>query len=144
MKKIVVIAAVAVLAWHGYQQGWLEKAWAQQQKSSPYSLTTVAERPIPRSDLFELWREVADRQCEDAKDKHNMTPAACRKAVDEKHAACASSAGLDAPALIGTQALSKSLARKYLQCVTPYFYCNGVEVRTEDEARRHCGGSTAE
>lgn len=137
MRKVLAIAAIAVLAWYGHQHGWLEKAWAQQRPA--YSLAKVAENPIPQGDFFALWREVADRQCDDAKDKHNITPLACRQSIDKKHAACERAAGLDAPKVIGDPVLSKSLARKYLQCVTPYYFCNGVEVRTEDEVRQRCG-----
>jgi hypothetical protein len=68
-----------------------------------------------------------------------MTPAACLKSIEAKHAACERSAGLDAPQIVGDVATTRSLGRKYLQCVTPYFYCNGVEVRTKDEVRQHCG-----
>lgn len=139
MKKILAIVAIGLLAWYGHQHGWLDKALAQQQPR--YSLSTVAENPVPRSDFFELWRGVADQGCDNAKEKHNMAPQACRESIGQKHAACASLAGVDAPQLIGDKALTKSLGRKYLDCVTPHFYCNGVEVRTEDEARLHCSST---
>lgn len=105
---------------------------------SRYSLDTVEEHPIPKRVFFELWKDVAMQQCTSAKEKNNLTPEQCRGKVSERHTDCERSATADGPEIISDKGISKELGRKYLTCVTPYFFCNGVEVKTEDEARKRC------
>lgn len=73
-----------------------------------------------------------------AKEKNNLTPEQCREKVTERHTDCERLATTEVPEKISDKATSKELGRKYLTCGTPYFFCNGVEVSTEDEARKHC------
>lgn len=42
------------------------------------------------------------------------------------------------PALITTRAESRSIGRNLLYCATPYYFCNGVEVKTEAEVLAKC------
>jgi hypothetical protein len=103
-----------------------------------YSLATVAENPIPRDTFFALWTEQAKKACPDARSKYNLSPAECEEKISEKAVTCSSSLAPNAPAEISSLDVSRRLGQQYLECITPYFFCNGVEVRSEEEARRRC------
>ncbi len=106
--------------------------------TTQYELSRVEESPIPKAALFQLWKDVALQQCANAKEKHNLTPSQCREKVEERHTNCASSAAVSAPPSIAEKGLAKQLGKQYLACATPYYFCNGVEVRSEEAARRSC------
>lgn len=103
-----------------------------------YSLATVAENPIPKEAFFALWTQQALKACPDARNKYNLSPAECETKISEKAVACTSDLSPNAPAEIGTVEVSRRLGKQYLECVTPYFFCNGVEVKSEEEARQRC------
>lgn len=103
-----------------------------------YELSRVEQKPVPRFILFKLWHDVALKECAQAQKRHNLTPDECRAKVNERHAACEASAAGGAPETIDSKVVSKRLGRAYLQCVTPYYFCKGVEVHNEQEAREHC------
>lgn len=103
-----------------------------------YDLSKVEERPIPKDVFFQLWKNVALQKCADAEKNHNLTPDQCRQKIEERHSNCARSAVTSAPQLIAEKAVAKQLGKQYLDCATPYFFCKGVEVRTEEEARQYC------
>ncbi|MBB6563880.1 hypothetical protein HNP48_006606 [Acidovorax soli] len=103
-----------------------------------YSLKAVEANPIPKQQHFDLWREVALQQCDDAPSRHNITRAQCASLVKERSDTCAAQQSGSAPQLIRTTAVAKDVGRKYLQCVTPHYFCKGIEVRTEAEARAQC------
>ncbi len=42
------------------------------------------------------------------------------------------------PEIIDKKSVVKQIGRKYLRCALPYYFCNGIEVRTEEEARKIC------
>lgn len=108
------------------------------QAQPEYSLKAVEANPIPKQQHFDLWREVALQQCEDAPSRHNITRAQCASLVKERSGTCAAQQSGSAPELIRTTAVAKDVGRKYLQCVTPHYFCKGVEVRTEADARAQC------
>lgn len=135
MKIFLVLCLFAAGAYFGYQKYASEAGSAD---ASHYDLAKVEEHPIPRDVLFQLWKALALQRCVNAEKDHNLTSQQCRALVEERHPDCARSAAKDAPALIAEKSLSKQLGRRYLDCATPYFFCKGVEVRSEEEARRHC------
>lgn len=106
--------------------------------TASYDLARVDENPIPRFILFKLWHDVALKECAQAQKRHNLMPDECRAKVNERHAACEASAAAGAPETIDSKVVSKRLGRAYLQCVTPYYFCKGVEVRNDQEARQYC------
>jgi hypothetical protein len=105
---------------------------------APYSLRTVDTNPIPKDEHFLLWEVVAFDQCKASAERHNLTTDACMRHVSARANACAAKFAAGAPAMIASRAASKDLGRKYLDCMTPYFYCNGVEVKTEAEIKAKC------
>jgi hypothetical protein len=106
--------------------------------SAPYSLKTVDTNPIPKDEHFLLWEVVAFNQCKASAERHNLTSDACMRHVSARANACAAKFAPGAPAMIASRAASKDLGRKYLDCMTPYYYCNGVEVKTEEEIKAKC------
>lgn len=135
MKNILVICLIIAAAYFGYTK-FLSGTTGPD--ASQFDLAKVEGRPIPKEVLFQLWKEVGLQRCADADKNHNLTPNQCRGKVSERHPSCAQSAAASAPAIVGETALAKRLGRQYLECVTPYYFCSGVEVRSEEEARRYC------
>jgi hypothetical protein len=111
---------------------------AQGVPDAGYSLKTVETRPLPRDEHLWLWREVALKQCADARKRFNLAPDQCLQAVAAKADACTVKLAPEIPALVGTTAAAKDVGRKYLQCATPYYFCKGVEVKTEAEVLAQC------
>ena len=112
-------------------------------QTTHYSLRTPEHLPIPKKDFFALWREVALRDCEDARQKKNLSPEQCREKVQQRSAVCAAKAGIEAPDYISSKIVSRELGREYLDCVTPYYFCKGVEVKTLEEVRQICGADAS-
>ncbi|MDQ3175795.1 MAG: hypothetical protein M3Q91_19135, partial [Acidobacteriota bacterium] len=60
----------------------------------------------------------------------------CKDVVEKKIATC--QVTVHVPELMPDWAAYRPAARAYLDCVEPHFFCNGIEVRTEGEARDTC------
>ena len=130
MKKLL-IAALFIGGGYYYYTHYYSKA-------GNYSLTEVEQKPIPKQHFYKLWNETVLQACADAKSRHNLTPEECREKVKAKFSACEANVLPTTPEKIDNKNQAKSLGKTYLTCVTPYFYCNGIEVKTEEEARQHC------
>lgn len=111
---------------------------AQGVPQSGYSLKTAQARPIPRDEHLQLWREVALKQCDDARKRFNLAPDQCLRVVAARADACTTRLAPETPAVVGTTAAAKDVGRKYLQCATPYYFCKGLEVKTEAEVLAQC------
>jgi hypothetical protein len=135
MKKIIIFIVIVIAGLAAYKKFFSSTAVVD---TSRFSLAKVEEKPVPKTVLFKLWKEVALQLCSDAAKNHNLTPEQCQEKVSERHSACERTSIAKAPELIGEQALSKRLGREYLECVTPYYFCKGIEVRSEEEAQKHC------
>jgi hypothetical protein len=109
-----------------------------QQAKTLYSLKTVEANPIPKEEHFLLWRDVALKQCTDAKTRFNITKEECLVVIGQRADACASKLSSSSPQVVNTTAAARDIGRKYLNCATPYYFCKGVEVKTEEEARAKC------
>ena len=135
MKKILVLMALGVLGYFIYSK---YLPGGNNVSTESYSLKTAAEKPIPRDAFFALWTQAALSKYADAPDNYNLSTPECHEKINEKARVCTADAIKSAPREIDSLQLVKDLGRPYLQCVTPYFYCNGVEVKTEEEVRRLC------
>lgn len=135
MKKVIFLLVIVIVGLAVYKKIFSRTA---EMDTSRFQLAKVEEQPVPRTVLFKLWKEVGLQHCSDAVKNHNLTPEQCQEKVSERHSDCERTSIAKAPEFIGEQALSKRLGRQYLECVTPYFFCKGIEVRSEDEARKHC------
>jgi hypothetical protein len=122
-------AMVAIALW-----GALPVAHAQ----APYSLKTVESNPVPRAEMLNLWREVALQRCADARKQFNLSREECLQEVGERADACAVSQSSSIPAVVASTQVARDIGRKYLHCALPFYYCKGVEVKTEKEAREQC------
>lgn len=135
MKNVLIVVVVVALGYFLYGKF---AGGSQESASRSYSLATVAERPIPKDAFFALWTQQALATCADAQGRYNLSPAECEDKVKSKSPSCSTELSPNTPAHIDTVALARSLGRQYLHCVSPYYYCNGVEVKSEEDARRHC------
>lgn len=109
-----------------------------EQTKLPYSIKTVEVNPIPKEEHFLLWREVALMQCTEAQTRYNLTKDECLIIVSQRAEACASKLRSSVPPIINTRVAARDIGRKYLDCAIPYFFCKGVEVKTEEEVRAKC------
>ncbi|PTT88584.1 hypothetical protein DBR42_09465 [Pelomonas sp. HMWF004] len=135
MNRLIAIALVLGAAYFAYTRYF---ANPQTTNTSSYSLASVAERPIPKEEFFSLWTDVALKRCDDARANHNLTPEECRGKVKQRRVSCEPDASRGAPDKVGDAMLAKQLGRQYLGCVTPHYFCKGVEVKSEEAAREKC------
>jgi hypothetical protein len=91
-----------------------------------YSLNTVDAKPIPKWEFFTLWNGSIVDTCSAAAKSLGMATQTCRTAIADKHLECYQYVGAAAPATVSTTELAHDLSRKYLQCVTPYQYCQAM------------------
>ncbi len=103
-----------------------------------YDLRTIEKRPIPKVELFKLWHGVALKQCVNAPKDKNLSEEKCRELIETRGRECQKTMESDFPEVIDNQTVSKEVGRQYLSCALPYYFCGGVEVHNEQEAREHC------
>ena len=108
------------------------------QGGEPYSLKTVEKNPIPRKEFFLLWKGVALGMCEQAYHYTNLPTPDCIKLVIERSGSCMKKFERQTPAIITDKKTSKRIARLYLDCAVPGVFCNGVEVKDEEQFNNHC------
>jgi hypothetical protein len=106
--------------------------------SASYNIKTVESNPIPRKAHFALWREVALAACGDSKKRFNLGQSECLEVISRRSETCIAKYESQAPAIIRTKAESRSIGRNFMYCATPYYFCNGVEVKTEAEVLAKC------
>ncbi|MBB5205111.1 hypothetical protein HNQ51_002430 [Inhella inkyongensis] len=132
MNKIFTLLVFCAIAYYGY------KPAIEHFDRARYSLSTVETKPFPKRAAFTLLRDTALRTCADAQKNHNVSPDKCEEIVKGRHAECVTTLNAGTPGVISQKTELKALGRTYLQCVTPYYFCKGVEIRTENEAQSHC------
>ena len=130
MHRAILCLPVLAVALVGLSVG----AWAQ----APYSLKTLEVQPIPRAEILQLWREVALQQCADARKRFNLSREECLQEIAKRADACMVAQAPSTPAMVSSMAVSKDVGRKYLHCAVPFYFCKGMEVKTEKEAREQC------
>jgi hypothetical protein len=111
---------------------------ANAEAQAKYSLKTVEANPIPKVKHFQLWKEVALKACSESRTRFNLAESECLAVIAKRAESCGAQLSSQSPALISTTAVARDVGRKFMHCVTPFYYCNGVEVRTEEEARAKC------
>ena len=131
MKNLLILLVLVAAGYLGYTRYY-------EGKQGGYDLRSVEQRPIPQEQFYPLWVQVAQKACDDSHAKHNLTREKCREIVTQRGQSCAEDMNPKTPEVIETATLAKQLGREFMECVTPYYFCKGVEVRTEEEARRHC------
>lgn len=126
--SVLLVAAAGLLSYAN------EGAQAQ----ATYSLKAVEANPIPKTEHFLLWKEVALKACSESKTRFNLAESECMSVIAKRADSCASQLSNQSPALISTTAIARDVGRKYLHCATPFYFCNGAEVKTEEEVRAKC------
>lgn len=132
MKPISLVILLATTT------GLLSLATGNVEAQATYSLKAVEANPIPKAEYFQLWKEVALKACSESKTRFNLAESECLTVIGKRAENCASQLGAQSPAIIATTAVSRDVGPKFLHYATPYFFCNGVEVKTADEARVNC------
>ncbi|QWP77662.1 hypothetical protein J5226_04420 [Lysobacter sp. K5869] len=129
MQRLLLLIALAAIAAFAYLHWFAVPA-------PRYRLADIDRQPIPRAEFFALWREAAEGLCErNVAGTGRLAPADCRAYVAQAHARCVDAR---APAMIAGQAEGWRWAAPYLDCVAPAPVCRGVDVRTLEDALRHC------
>lgn len=132
MQRLLLSIALAAAAVFAYLYWFAEP-------SPQYRIVDIDRQPIPRAEFFALWRETAYGLCDSGRGgSQALGPADCRRYVSQAHDRCVAGAGAGAPAMVAGKDESRRWARPYLDCVLPAPTCNGVEVRTLEQALRHC------
>ena len=108
------------------------------QGGEPYSLKTIESNPIPRKEFFLLWKNVALEMCEREYHYTNLSTPDCKKLMLERSGSCIKKIEHQTPAMIADKKTTRRLARLYLYCAFPGVFCNGVEVKDEEQSRNHC------
>lgn len=132
MKPILLMVLLATTA------SGLSFATGNLETQATYSLKAVEANPIPKAEHFQLWKEVALKACSESKKRFNLAESECLTVIATRAESCASQLSNQSPALISTTAVARDIGRKYMHCATPFYFCNGVEVKTEEEARAKC------
>ncbi len=124
-----LFAAAAVL---------LSLAPVDAEAQATYSLKAVETNPIPKEEHFRLWKEVALKACSESRTRFNLGESECVAVIGRRADSCALQLSNQSPSLISTTAVARDVGRKYLHCATPFYFCNGVEVKSEAEVRAKC------
>lgn len=113
---------------------------SSQEKSTgtTYSLKTVESNPIPKKEHFALWKNVALKACNDARKRFNLSQTECLSLISKRSDTCIAKYEKQGSPKVYTSAESKSIGRNFMHCATPYYFCNGVEVKTEAEVIAKC------
>lgn len=119
-------AAVAATSLAAYV--WAVASIADHQRS-PYSLDKLATAPIPKWEFFSLWNEAIAGSCPTVAKPLGIDAGACRTAIVDKRMECYQHVAKFAPEQVSSADLARDLSRKYLQCVTPYQYCQAISGR---------------
>lgn len=132
MKPVSIVLVLAATA------GLLLSAAGNVEAQATYNLKAVEANPIPKSEHFQLWKDVALKACTESRKRFNLAESECLTVIATRADSCAAQLGNQSPALITTTAVARDIGRKYVHCATPFYFCNGVEVRTEEEVRATC------
>lgn len=134
MKNIILLIALSAATYYAYNNYYLDSA----SEVSQHSLSDIQNNPIPKDSLFDLWHVTALKMCNGATESFNITQSQCLTKIESKKESCKVSEGRSAPAVIESEYEAKKLGKAYLLCAVPGYHCNGIEVKSEEEARRYC------
>ena len=126
LSRYLTIAVVAVISLAAYV--WAVSSMAAHQRE-PYSLDSLDKTPIPKWEFFSLWNDSIASSCNTVAKQLGMDAGACRTAIVSKRMECYQHVGELAPAQVASADMAQDLSRKYLQCVTPYQYCQALSGR---------------
>jgi hypothetical protein len=107
-------------------------------QSSSYDLKSIDKKPIPKKYFYPLWDQIALKICAEDPKRYNLTEVECQKVIKNKIKSCQPVSLKNAPDLIDNKETARNLGREYLSCITPYYFCNGIEVRTKEEVNESC------
>ena len=127
LARYLSIAVVAIVSLAAYV--WAVSSMAAHQRT-PYSLDTLVDAPIPKWEFFSLWNDSIASSCNTVAKQLGMDTTSCRTAIVGKRMECYQHIGASAPNRVADYAVAQDLSRKYMQCVTPYQYCQALSGRS--------------
>lgn len=103
-----------------------------------YSISDVANNPVPANDYVQLWEHKAIELCElNAKD-YNIDIKKCPTYISQKFPQCRTKLPSNLPDVIDSKELGKQVIGRYFQCISAWPHCNGREITTESDLRKYC------
>ena len=137
MEKVGKLGLVVVLlaGYIGYNHLYANR---HQLDEGGYSLQSMDEKPIPRAYLFNILHNHAINACSDVPAEFHLSKEQCLKVIDERQTECAKRFWTELPETVASPLLVKAIGDRYIRCVKPALVCNGVEVRSPDEAMAQC------
>ena len=87
-----------------------------------------AKYPMTRSEFFERINSKLVASCDASRVEYNLSRDKCLQLIAQRTTSCAESVSI--AITIVDKAQFKTYGRAYLDCAKPYFFCNGVEVKT--------------
>lgn len=87
-----------------------------------------AAYPMTRSEFLERINSRLIASCDASREEYNLGRDKCLQLVAQRTTSCAKSVSI-ASAIVD-RAQFKTYGRAYLACAKPYFFCNGIEVKT--------------
>lgn len=123
LSRYLLTAVIAVISLAAYV--WTVSSVAAHQRE-PYSLERLDKTPIPKWEFFSLWNDSIASSCNMVAKQLGMDAGACRTAIADKRMECYQHVGSLAPTHVSSTGIAHDLSRKYLQCVTPYQYCQAI------------------
>lgn len=103
--------------------------------SSPPNFGPAAY-PMTRSEFFERINSRLIASCDASREEYNLDRDKCLQLIARRTTSCAKSVSI-ASAIVD-KAQFKTCGRAYLACAKPYFFCNGIEVKTRGATIGHC------
>jgi hypothetical protein len=95
-----------------------------------------ATYPMTRAEFFERINSKLVASCDASREQYNLGRDKCLQLIAQRTTFCAKSVPI-ASTIVG-KAQFKTYGREYLGCAKPYFFCNGIEVKTLGVAMGQC------
>ena len=135
MKNMLLILIATYAAYYLYS-----KYLYPQSEIDKYKISNVEENPIPKDIFYSLLTKQTLETCKESTKKYNLSSLECETVINEKSEKCKLERISRTPDFINSKSLAKQYVMPYLECITPYYFCNGVEVKSESEAINKCRG----
>jgi hypothetical protein len=127
----MLLAAAFYLAYEYYYQD-------DKLNTGGYNLSALEEKPIPTKYFFTILHEKALKECVDTRQHFNLSYSECLDKINSNRSACEKSSLSDSIDTIDNKRIAKQITSEFLQCIIPGYHCNGIEVKTEEQARKYC------
>jgi PBP1b-binding outer membrane lipoprotein LpoB len=130
MKKLSLAAIVIVISF------LISSCSAWNSGKSNDEKISQASFPMDRSEFIERLNNSIINTCKESQERHNVSQAECVSLINNKIPACLKTTSI--PETINDKEQFKDIGKQYVGCLMPYYFCNGVEVKTDEEIKSYC------